>query len=476
MASTLDGVMQTSRRLKPWATLALLVTAQSMIVLDTAIVNVALPAIDHDLQFSQASLQSVISAYAVVFGGALLLGGRLGDILGRRRVFILGLAVFSVSSLLCALAWSAWALVAFRAVQGLGAALLAPAVLSLLITSFEEGRERNVALGVYGAASGGGAAVGLLLGGALTTWLGWTWIFLINLPLGAIVIVLAPRLLGESRVQQARRRFDLAGAATVTAGLLLLVYAISHAAETGWSSRSTLTLLVASSLLLVAFVGIELRSAAPLLPLQIFTLRGVAAANATATVIAAIILSQLFLLTLYLQDELHYSALQTGGAFLALALTVVVFANVAQRLVTRLGPRAVVTTGLLHSVAALALLAQLPARGHYLRDLFPALLLGGVGLAFSSVPLTIAALAGVPRAFAGVASGLLNTSRQVGGAVGVATASTIAQTYGLHAAFRVLTALAVVGTVAAVVFLEHGPAGEKSESMEPNREPLAKTA
>jgi EmrB/QacA subfamily drug resistance transporter len=415
-----------------WSALALIVTAQFMVVLDVAIVNVALPAIKTDLGFSQSGLQWVISAYALLFGGTLLLGGRLADLLGRRRLFVAGLALFAASSLLCGLAWSEGSLIGFRALQGLGGALLAPAALSLLMTTFSEGRERNLALGIYGAASGSGAAVGVLLGGLLTSYLSWSWIFFINVPVGVAAIALAPLLLAESRAELPHRHFDVAGAVSVTAGLMLLVYAMTRATSDGWGSGATLSLLVASAGLVAAFVAIELRSRAPLLPLRIFRLRTVSAANLTMAIVGAVAFSEFFLLTLYLQDVLHYSALRAGAAFTGFALTVVVASNVAQLLVGRVGVRATLTAGLLASAASVALLTRLPVHGHYLADVLPGFVLGGAGMGFSFVPVTIASLAGVDRADAGVASGLVNTSRQIGGAIGIAAASAIAATSTGH--------------------------------------------
>src|SRR5262245_25702938 len=356
-----------------WSALAVLVAAQFMVILDVAIVNVALPAIKSDLGFSAESLQWVITAYAIVFGGVLLLGGRLADLFGRRRVFIAGVALFTATSLLSGLAWSAHSLVAFRAAQGLGGALLAPAALSILTTTFHEGRERNVALGIWAAASGSGGAAGVLLGGVLTSYLSWSWIFFINVPVGLAVIALAPALLRESRSFGMHRRFDVGGAAAVTAGLMLLVYAITRAAQHGWGADTTLALLAASGLLIALFVAIELRSQAPLLPLRIFRLRTLTAANVVSLAVSTVGFSMFFLLTLYLQQVLHYSPVQTGAAFAAMALTIVGFSNVAQSLVTRLGPRRVLSAGLLVAAGALAYLAELPVHGHYLADVFPAL-------------------------------------------------------------------------------------------------------
>src|SRR6266513_2224748 len=415
-----------------WVALGVIVAAQFMVVLDVAIVNVALPSIKTDLDFSQANLQWVISAYAILFGGALLLGGRLADLLGRRRLFVAGLALFTVSSLLCGLAWSESSLIAFRALQGLGGALLAPAALSLLMTTFAEGRERNLALGIYGAASGSGAAAGVLLGGILTSYLSWSWIFFINVPVAIAAIALTPMLLRESRADLAHRHFDFPGAVSITTGLMLLVYATTRAATDGWGAGTTLGLLGGAVALVLAFVVIELRSSWPLLPLRIFRQRTLTAANAAMAIVGAVAFSEFFLLTLYLQDVLHYSAVQTGVAFTAFALTVVVTSNIAQAVVGRFGVRPTLTVGLLASAASVAWLTRLPVDGSYFWDLFPAFVLGGGGMGLSFVPLTIASLPGVAPADAGVASGLINTSRQIGGAVGIAAVSAIAATSTRH--------------------------------------------
>jgi EmrB/QacA subfamily drug resistance transporter len=409
-----------------WSALALIVTAQFMVILDVAIVNVALPSIKSDLGFSRTGLQWVITAYAILFGGTLLLGGRLADLLGRRRMFVAGLALFAASSLLCGLAWSSGSLVAFRGVQGLGGALLAPAALSLLMTTFAEGRERNLALGIYGAASGSGAAAGVLLGGVITSYLGWSWIFFVNVPVGAAAIALTPLLLRESRAELAHRHFDLAGAASVTSGLMLLVYALTRATSDGWGSPVTFGLLGGAAALVAAFVAIESRSRSPLLPLRIFRLRALSAANAAMAIVGAVAFSEFFVLTLYLQDVLHYSAVESGVAFSAFALMVVVASNVAQAVVGRVGVRTTLAGGLALSTISVALLTRVPVSGHYFPDLFPAFVLGGAGMGLSFVPITIASLTGVERADAGVASGLVNTSRQIGGAIGLAAVSTIA--------------------------------------------------
>jgi EmrB/QacA subfamily drug resistance transporter len=490
--------MSATKPERRWSALALIVTAQFMVILDVAIVNVALPSIKLDLNFSQANLQWVISAYAIMFGGVLLLGGRLADLLGRRRLFVAGLALFAASSLLCGLAWSEGSLIAFRAVQGLGGALLAPAALSLLMMTFAEGRERNLALGIYGAASGSGAAAGVLLGGVLTSYLSWSWIFFINVPVGIAAIVLAPLLLRESRADLEHRHFDVAGAGTVTAGLMVLVYALTRATTDGWSSVTTVALLSASAALLLAFILIELRSRSPLLPLRIFRLRTLAAANMTMAIVGAVAFSEFFVLTLYLQDVLHYSAVESGVAFAGFALSVVVTSNLAQAVVGRFGVRATLAGGLLMSAASVAYLTRLPVHGSYFWDLFPAFVLGGAGMGFSFVPVTIAGLSGVERADAGVASGLINTSRQIGGAIGIAAVSTIAATstgnyvgthagvtassgvaldHGFQTALYVLTGLLVAGAVIAIAFVQSAPRpGAVAEGVERDALVLEKAA
>jgi EmrB/QacA subfamily drug resistance transporter len=415
-----------------WFALAVLVAAQFMVVLDVAIVNVALPTIKGDLHFSESSLQWVITAYAVIFGGVLLLGGRMADLLGRRRMFMVGLALFTISSLADGLAWSETSLIGFRALQGLGAALVAPAALSILMTTFREGRERNLALGIWGAVSGSGAAAGVLLGGVLVSTLSWSWIFFINVPVGVLVLVLAPRLLGESRAELTHRHFDTRGAASITGGLMLLVYAMTHASQHGWLTLETIALLAASVTLVAAFIVIELRSQAPLLPMRIFRLRTLSVSNLIALLSGGALFAQFFLLTLYMQQVLHYSALKTGAAYLAFTLAVIAFSTVSQALVTRAGIRRVLPLGLALAAAGMLVEARLPVGGHYFWDIFPAFILGGVGLALTFVPMSIGALTGVEQADAGVASGLLNTGQQVGGAIGVAAATTIATTFTAH--------------------------------------------
>jgi EmrB/QacA subfamily drug resistance transporter len=465
-----------------WIALAVIVTAQFMVVLDVAIVNVALPTIKTDLHFSQESLQWVVTAYSIMFGGVLLLGGRMADLLGRRRIFMLGLALFTVSSLLDGLAWSEGSLITFRALQGLGAALLSPGALSILTTTFAEGRERNLALGIWGAVSGSGGAAGVLLGGALTSAFSWSWIFFINVPVGVLVLALAPRLVRESRANVSHRHFDLPGAVSITGGLMLLVYAMTRAVQHGWTTGETIALLATSAALVAVFVAVEARSSAPLLPLRMFRLRTLSGSNLAGLLMGAAVFSQFFLLTLYMQQVLHYSAMQTGVAYVALTLAVILFANVAQALALRVGVRRLLPVGLLMAAGGLVLYARLPVDGHYFADLFPAFLLSGVGMAFAFIPMTIGALAGVRHSDAGIASGLINTTQQVGGAVGVALATTVAATYtshylaghpgagaassaalthGFRVAFWVLAAIAVAGAVLSALIVESHPAAEE---------------
>jgi len=417
-----------------WIALAVIVVAQFMVVLDVAIVNVALPSIKTDLNFSEQNLQWVITAYSILFGGVLLLGGRLADILGRRKLFIAGIALFTVSSLLDGLAWSEGSLIAFRALQGLGAALVSPAALSILTTTFAEGRERNRALGIWGAVSGSGAAAGVLLGGALTSAFSWSWIFFVNVPVGLLVLVLSPLLLRESRADLADRHFDVSGAAAITGGLMLLVYALTRATTQGWGSGSTIALLAA----------------------------------------------------LYMQQVLHYSALKTGVAYVGITLTIIIVSAVAQALATRIGVRPLLPLGMALAAVALVLYARLPVHGHYFTDLFPAFIIGGVGMALVFVPMSIGALTGVRADEAGIASGLINTSQQIGGAIGVAVASTIAATYTSHyvnahsgstaasgaalthgfaIAFWVLAGIAVVGGILGGLLVESRPRAEQTEDV-----------
>ena len=469
--------MVTSPRLK-WFGLALLATVQFMVVLDIAIVNVALPSIQTDLGFSQANLQWVISAYALVFGGFLLLGGRTADLLGRRRVFMAGLILFTVGSLLCGLAWDEASLIGARAIQGLGAATISPAALAILMTTFAEGRERNIALGVWGAVGGFGAAAGVLLGGVLTDALSWEWIFFVNIPVGLAAVALAPVLLRESRDTRVKS-FDAGGAVLVTSGLTALVLAITQGNDWGWTSGRTLGVFALSAALLLGFVVWENRVAEPLMRFGLLRTKTVLGANVAGFILGTALFSMFLMLTLYMQQVLGYSAMKTGVAYLAVAGTSIIWANVAAAMVNRVGVRPLIAGGMAVLTLGLLLFTQVSVDGSYVSDLLPGFLLVAFGLAFCFVPISIAALAGVSQAEAGIASGLINTSQQIGGAVGIALLSSIAinrtqseivsgvaqpeaLTSGFQIAFWVGAAIAAVGVVAALVLIrqeEIAPAG-----------------
>jgi|SRR6266508_2694131 EmrB/QacA subfamily drug resistance transporter len=453
-----------------WQALAVVGTAFFMTILDVSIVNVALPSIGKDLDFSRENLQWVITAYAIVFGGFLLLGGRSADLLGRRRVFMVGVALFTIASLVCGLAGSEGMLIGARAVQGLGAAIISPAALSIVTTSFTEGAERNKALGVWGALGGSGAAVGVLAGGVLTEYLGWEWIFFVNVPVGILVLALTIPLVRPSRLETDRHRYDPFGALTVTAALVIFVYAISQAPNVGWATARTIGLLILSGVLLTIFFVLESRSDAPLVPLRLFRIRTVAGANAVGLILGAVVFANFFVLTLYVQQVLGYSALRAGLTFLATAGTAVLSAGFAQALATRVGVKPVMVAGLALMSLGLLWYTQIDTSGSFGGELLPGYLAVGIALPFAFVPVTIAALAGVPERDAGLASGLINTSQQIGGAVGVAVASSVwtthfeslvktgtpvpvALTDSFSLAFWVLLGIAFAGVVAALTLI-----------------------
>jgi EmrB/QacA subfamily drug resistance transporter len=408
-----------------WLALALLCAVQFMVVLDVSIVNVALPSIQVDLGFSQENLQWVLSAYALAFGGFLLLGGRLADILGRRGVFMGGLVVFTVGSLLCGLAWSDESLVAARALQGLGAAAITPSALSILTTTFAEGRERNIALGAWGAVGGFGAAAGVLMGGILTDLLSWEWIFFVNLPVGVAGFALAPVLLRESRDAHGQSH-DVPGAVLVTAGLSILVLAITQGRQWGWGSVETIGVFLAAAVLLGAFAVWEQRQRDPLVPFSIFRLQTLTAANGAGFIMGTAMFSMFLMLTLYMQQVLGFSPLEAGFGYLAVAGTAVVWANVAAQAVNRVGIKPALVFGMTMLTVGLLYFTRVSAGGSYWADLLPGFLILGLAIPFAFVPITIAALAGTTPREAGLASGLINTSQQIGGAVGIALLSTIA--------------------------------------------------
>jgi EmrB/QacA subfamily drug resistance transporter len=417
-----------------WQALALLATTQFVVVLDAAIVNVALPSIGTDLHFSQQNLQWVVNAYVLTFGGFLLLGGRAADLLGRRRMFIVGLVVFAVASLAGGLAATEGQLIAARAVQGLGGAILAPAALSIVAATFTEGAERNKAMGVWGAVAGSGGAAGVLLGGVLTDGLGWEWVFWVNVPIALAAAALAPGLIAESRAQDMARRFDVAGALSVTAGLSILVYALVDAESAGWGSAQTIVLLALSLVLLAGFGAIEARSAQPLVPFRIFRLRGLTAANATMLAFAAGMFSMFFFVSLYMQQVLGFEPLEAGLAYLPLSGGIIVAAGVASQLATRFGVRPVLLPGLVLTAAGLGWFSRVSPDGSFVADVLGPSLLAAVGLGMVFVSATIASVAGVKERESGLASGLINTSQQLGGALGLALLSTLANTRTEHVA------------------------------------------
>jgi len=412
-----------------WKALALICTAIFVVVLDVAIVNVALPSIGNDLGFADENLQWVITAYSLTFGGFLLLGGRAADLLGRRKIFMVGLSLFTAASFACGLAQSEAMLIVSRGVQGLGAAIVSPAALSIISVTFTEGKERNKALGAWGGVAGSGAAAGVLFGGILTKYLGWEWIFFVNIPVGVVVLALTTRFVRESRRETDEQRYDVLGALSVTTGLVLLVYAVSEAPDVGWAAFRTIGLIVLAGALLLFFVAWESRVPEPLMPLGIFRNKMLSAANVVSFLLAGGMFGSFLLLTLYMQEVLRLSVLQTGFAFLATAGTAVVMAGPAQMLVTRFGPKLVTLVGLSLLTAGALWYTQIDVDGSYPTDLLPGFLMVGVGIPFSFIPITIAALSGVADREAGLASGLLNTTQQIGGAIGVAVISTVAFTH-----------------------------------------------
>ena len=455
---------------KRWRALAVLGVAYLMVVLDVSIVNVALPSIQKSLGFSTSDLEWVVSGYALTFGGFLLLGGRLGDLLGRRRVFMVGLALFSLFSLLCGLSVSPTMLIAARVLQGAAGAILSPSVFSIVSVTFEEGSERNKALGILGAIAGSGAAIGLLLGGVLTEFASWEWIFFVNVPIGLGMLLLVPRVVTESRAPEMARHFDVAGAVTVTGSLMLLVFGLTRAPTVGWDSAQTIGAFIGFAVLMAAALVIEQRSRSPLIDLKIFRRRTLTGANVVGLLLGTMLVGMFFLLTLYQQDVLGYSPLRTGVHNLAIALTVIAASAVSQSLVTRIGVKPVLTAGLVLLGAGFAYYTQISPNGSYVTDLLPGFLMTGTGLGFSFVPISIAALGGITNKEAGLASGLITTSQQIGGGIGLAVLSTVsttrtnnllasgvapavALTDGFRLAFSVGVGIAIAAVVTTLVVL-----------------------
>jgi EmrB/QacA subfamily drug resistance transporter len=416
----------TTRHVNPWLVLVIVGLAQFMVILDATIVNVALPSIQHGLHFSPSSLQWIVNAYTLAFGGFLMLGGRAADLIGRRRLFLLGIVLFSAASLMNGLAGSAGILVAGRALQGLGGALVSPAALSVLTTTFSEGRERTTALGVWSAVAVGGGAVGLLLGGVLTSLFSWQWVFFVNVPVGAIAILLALRYVPESRVENARGGVDFVGAASMTAGLVVLVYALVNAQTAGWLTLTTVGLSAIAVALLATFVVVETRLRHPLIRLGIFRMRSITGANAAMLLVAAGMFALFYFASIYVQEVLGYSALRAGLAFLPVTAGIVIGAGLSQQLIPRVGVRAVGLVGMSIAAVGLILLSRIPVAGTYLGDLLPGLMVMAIGLGLTFVPITLIATTNVEEDDAGLASGLLNTSQQLGGAIGLAVLSTLA--------------------------------------------------
>jgi EmrB/QacA subfamily drug resistance transporter len=457
----------TGTSVNPWIVLVLVCLAQFMVVLDATIVNVALPSIQNDLGLSEANLQWIVNAYTLVFGGFLLLGGRAGDLLGRKRLFLIGLVIFTAASLLNGLAGSSGMLIGFRAVQGLGAALISPAALSIISTTFEEGKERARALGVWAAIAIGGSAFGLVLGGWLTQSFSWRWIFFVNVPVGIAAFLLSLRLVPESRDEELQRSFDIAGAVTATAGVMAFVYAMVSAASSGWGSTKVISFFALSVVLLAAFVVIERRSAGPLVRLSIFRVRSLATANISMFFAASGIFAMFFFNTLYIQRVLGYHPLKAGLAFLPFTGGIMISAGLAANLAPRVGVRLVAAIGLIVSIIGMLLLVRLPVDGSYVSDVLPSIILTSLGMGAVFMPLTLIATTGLDDDDQGLASGLFNTSQQVGGSVGLAVLSTVATSrtnsfvgtetaalvHGFHYAFAGAAGLLGIALVALIAML-----------------------
>jgi EmrB/QacA subfamily drug resistance transporter len=448
-----------------WKALALLCVAFFMVILDAQIVLLGLPSIDADLDFSAGGVQWVMSAYLLSFGGLLLLGGRSADLLGRRRMFMLGTALFLGASLLCGLAWTGGVLIAARVAQGVSAAIMAPTALSILMTTFAEGPERNKALGIWSSIGGLGATAALLIGGPITDGLGWEWIFFINVPVAAVVLALSPVLLHESRGQTGERAYDAAGAATVTGALVLLVYAIVEAPDAGWGSGQTLGLLLGAVLLVAVFARVESRSAAPLVPLRIFRSPGLVGGNLVLLTLGMAAFGMSLTLSLYAQQVLDYSALEFGLGTVVMTAGAVAGSTAGQALATRFGVRVIAAVGAAMTGVGCLLLTGVSEDGSYFGDIFPGLLIFGPGLGATYVAASIASLTGVAERESGLASALNNAAFQIGGALGSALVTTVAISYadgpdprsalteGFASAFAAAIVFSVLGLVFALLLL-----------------------
>jgi EmrB/QacA subfamily drug resistance transporter len=450
---------------KRWIALILLCTAQFVVVLDASIVNVALPTIGDALNFTESSLPWVVNAYVLTFGGFLLLGGRLADLLGRRRIFMAGLILFALASLAGGLAANSGQLIAARAVQGLGAAILSPAALSIVATTFKDGAERNKALGIWGAVAGSGGAAGVLLGGVLTEGLGWEWVLWVNVPIGIAAAAVAPRLIAETRDEGEVRHFDVAGATTITLGLSALVFALLDAESAGWGSAQTIGTLIGAAVMLAAFVAIERRSRAPLVPFSIFRRSTITGANVAGLMVGASLFSMFFFISLYMQQVLGYSPIKAGLSYLPLAISIILSAGIASALVTKVGFKPILAAGMVLIAIGLLWFSQVSVHGTFLADILGPSLFAAVGLGFAFVPVTIAAVSGVEDREQGLASGLINTSQQVGGALGLAILAAVANgiigsshdpaklTEGFQTAFAVGAVFAVLGLIATLTLI-----------------------
>ena len=448
----------------PWVVLVLICIAQFMVVLDATIVNVALPSIQKDLGLSEANLQWIINAYTLLFGGFLLLGGRAGDLLGRKRVFLVGLVIFTTASLLNGLATSSGMLIGFRSLQGLGAALISPAALSIISTTFAEGKERARALGVWAAIAIGGSAFGLVLGGWLTQSFSWPWIFFVNVPVGVATFLLALRFVPESREEGAHRSYDIAGAVTITGGLMSLVYAIVKAETKGWTASTTLIFFAAAIVLIVAFVFRELRAVQPLVRLSIFRVRSLLTANLTMFLVFSGMFAMFFFNTLYIQRVLGYHPLKAGVAFLPFTAGIMISAGIASGFAPRIGVRPVAAVGMILTAIGMLFFARMPVHGSYAVDVLPGMILASLGMGAVFMPLTLIATTGLEDEDQGLASGLFNTSQQIGGALGLAILSTIAASkthggspaqlvHGFHYAFAGGAVIVLLGLAVMVALL-----------------------
>jgi len=479
-----------ARAINPWATFAVASVAQFMVVLDASIMNVALPSIQRGLQFSQADLQWVINIYVLMFGGFLLLGGRAGDLFGRKRMFIIGLILFSLASFGGGLSQSAGWLVIARGIQGLGGAIISPIALAIVTSTFTAGAERNRAVGIFGSLAGAGGAVGVLLGGILTQDFGWQWVLFVNVPIGLVAAVAAVRFIGRDTLPEVRQGFDLLGALAVTPGLVSLVYGVVKAPTNGWGSATTLGFLAAAVVLMAGFVVIELRSPSPLVKLDIFKKRNVTVADVSGGLAGGGMFAMFFFLSLYMQIVLHYDALQTGIRYLPLALMIIVSAGITSQLVTRFGYKYIMAIGMGIAGGGLLLLTQIRVLGSFQHDVLAGMLIVAFGLGMTFVPLQIASVTDVPASEIGLASGLVNAFLQIGGAIGLALLSTISTTEfngvihtlhtplayptalvdGFRRAFLAGALLLAAGSLVVLLFMPQGGHTEREGEVEATEE------